>query len=66
MDLGGECSRMDLGGGCSAMDLGNAQDLLAEILGNLHVRKLNQLFARAVLAIIGCPIFTMAPEVIDE
>ena len=38
MDLGGECSRMDLGGGCSAMDLGNAGDL-AEILGNLHVRK---------------------------
>ena len=41
MELGGECRRMDLGVGCGAMDLGNAQDLLAEILGNLHVRKLN-------------------------
>ena len=41
MELGGECRRMDLGGGCSTMELGNAQDLFAEILGNLHVRKLN-------------------------
>lgn len=41
MDLGGGCSTMELGGGCSAMNLGNAQDLLAEILGNLHVRKQN-------------------------
>lgn len=41
MELGGECRRMDLGVGCSAMELGNAQDLLAEILGNLHVRKQN-------------------------
>lgn len=41
MELGGECSRMDLGVGCGAMELGNAQDLLAEILGNLHVRKRN-------------------------
>ena len=41
MKLGGECRRMDLGGGCSTMELGNAQDLIAEILGNLHVRKLN-------------------------
>ncbi len=41
MELSGECRRMDLGGECSTMELGNAQDLLAEILGNLHVRKLN-------------------------
>ena len=41
MELSGECRRMDLGWGGSAMELGNAQDLLAEILGNLHVRKLN-------------------------
>ena len=41
MDLGRGYSRMDLGGGGGAMDLVNAQDLLAEILGNLHVRKLN-------------------------
>lgn len=41
MDLGEGCSRMELGEGCNRMELGNAQDLLAEILGNLHVRKLN-------------------------